>query len=125
MNVTIQQIKCNSCESVIPQANTNGAIRLAGTVIDFCEACASKTVSVAAATFKMPPKPLVLMIKVGNGAPLPHQVPNAVAYLGTVTNGSSSFAEVQMADGTTQQVALPVGGVVVSPVAASAPAPTK
>lgn len=70
MNIQITQIKCNSCETIIPAANTNGAVRLNGTTIDFCATCAEKAVSFVAATFAMPqaPKPALQKVRLANGA---------------------------------------------------------
>jgi hypothetical protein len=81
MNIQITQIKCNSCPAIIPTAGQNGAVRLAGTTIDFCPECSEKAVSFLATTFTMPsaPKPAVQKVRLANGttvmlptgAPLP------------------------------------------------------
>lgn len=70
MNIQITQIKCNSCANIIPEAGQNGAVRLAGTTIDFCTQCAEKAVSFVAGTFTMPsaPKPAVQKVRLANGA---------------------------------------------------------
>lgn len=70
MNIQITQTKCNSCEAIIPAAGANGAIRLAGTSIDFCAACAEKAVSFVAVTFTMPSasKPGMQKVRLANGA---------------------------------------------------------
>lgn len=81
MNIQITQTQCNSCKTMIPAPNANGAVRLNGTTIDFCPECAEKAVSFVAATFTMPsaPKPAVQKVRLANGttvmlpisAPLP------------------------------------------------------
>jgi hypothetical protein len=81
MNIQITQIKCNSCQAIIPTVGANGAVRLAGTQIDFCPECAEKAVSFVATTFTMPaaPKPAAQKVRLANGttvmlptsAPLP------------------------------------------------------
>ena len=70
MNTQITQVKCNSCQAVIPQAGANGAVRLTGTTIDFCTQCAEKAVSFVATTFTMPAaaKPNVQKVRLANGA---------------------------------------------------------
>jgi hypothetical protein len=70
MNIQITQIKCNSCQATILEAGANGAVRLAGTTIDFCATCAEKAVSFVAATFTMPtaPKPSTQKVRLANGA---------------------------------------------------------
>lgn len=70
MNIQITQTKCNSCESIIPAAGTNGAVRLIGTTIDFCATCAEKAVSFVAVTFTMPvvSKPGMQKVRLANGA---------------------------------------------------------
>ena len=70
MNIQITQTKCNSCQAIIPVAGANGAVRLAGTTIDFCTTCAEKAVSFVAATFTMPAvsKPGMQKIRLANGA---------------------------------------------------------
>lgn len=59
MNVTVTQtqVECNSCKSVIQAANADGAVRLAGTTIDFCAKCAAGTVTEAAKNFSLPQPP--------------------------------------------------------------------
>jgi hypothetical protein len=54
MNVQITQTQCNSCKTIIPTPNAGGAVRLAGTTIDFCAQCAEKAVSFVATTFSLP-----------------------------------------------------------------------
>jgi len=70
MNIQITQIKCNSCQTVIPEAGASGAVRLTGTTIDFCAQCAEKAVSFIATTFTMPatPKPAVQKVRLASGA---------------------------------------------------------
>lgn len=76
MNVQITQTKCNSCETIIPAAGANGAVRLVGTTIDFCATCAEKAVSFVAATFTMPQpnggpganRPGIQKVRLANGA---------------------------------------------------------
>jgi hypothetical protein len=70
MNIQIIQIKCNSCQAIIPQAGVNGAVRLSGTTIDFCATCAEKAVSFVAAIFAMPssPKSATQKVRLANGA---------------------------------------------------------
>lgn len=70
MNIQITQTKCNSCEAIIPTAGVNGAVRLAGTTIDFCATCAEKAVSFVAVTFTMPSvtKPGLQKVRLANGA---------------------------------------------------------
>jgi hypothetical protein len=70
MNIQITQTKCNSCETIIPVAGANGAVRLVGTTIDFCATCAEKAVSFVAATFTMPAaqKPGLQKVRLANGA---------------------------------------------------------
>jgi hypothetical protein len=70
MNIQITQTQCNSCKSIIPTPNANGAVRLAGTTIDFCAQCAEKAVSFVATTFTMPtaPRPALQKVRLANGA---------------------------------------------------------
>jgi hypothetical protein len=70
MNIQITQTQCNSCKSIIPAPNANGAVRLAGTTIDFCAQCAEKAVSFVATSFTMPaaPKPALQRVRLANGA---------------------------------------------------------
>lgn len=69
MNIQITQIQCNACAAIIPAANQNGAVRLAGTMIDFCATCAQKDVAFLATTFQLPApaKPAMQKVKLANG----------------------------------------------------------
>ncbi len=79
MNIQITQIKCNSCQTVIPVAGQSGAVRLPGTTIDFCAECAEKAVSFVAQNFTLPKPAAMQKVRLANGqtvmmpasAPLP------------------------------------------------------
>ena len=81
MIIQLQQTKCNCCQAIIPNAGAEGAVRLAGTTVDFCVTCAEKSVSDAAKTFTPQPKPGGMQkVRMANGqtvmlpvaAPLPN-----------------------------------------------------
>lgn len=117
MTTTVQITKCNGCEALILSPNQNGALRLAGTTIDFCSSCAEKTIAEVSVKFQMPRKPFMLQAKNANGqAVTPLPVENGVAYLGTETDGASTFAMVKLADGSTVKVQLIPGMTVTNAV---------
>ena len=92
MNIQITQTQCNSCKSIIPAPNANGAVRLAGTTIDFCAQCAEKAVSFVATSFTMPaaPKPALQRVRLANGAPSKRRGHDAAYQCATAAGGDIS-----------------------------------